>query len=92
MTLLVTGEAPYTDYYVWADASGWDGDTPLPPNNWLSKVRTSAWEWSRERGQFYYHQYQAAQPDLNYRNRLEARSKEIRQTYQVSTFTFQFGY
>ena len=65
----MTGEAPYTDFYVWADASGWDGATPLPPNNWLSKVRTSAWQWSPERGQFYYHQYQAAQPDLNYRNR-----------------------
>jgi glycosidase len=32
------------------------------------KVRSSAWSWSEKRGQFYYHQYQAAQPDLNYRS------------------------
>ena len=62
-------EEPYTDYYVWADPAGWDGDTPRPPNNWLSKVRSSAWSWSQERRQFYYHQYQPAQPDLNFRNR-----------------------
>ena len=62
-------EEPYTDYYVWADPAGWEGDTPLPPNNWLSKVRSSAWSWSQQRGQFYYHQYQPAQPDLNFRNR-----------------------
>ena len=72
MTSLVTGEAPYTDYYVWADASGWDGDTPLPPNNWLSKVRTSAWGWRREREQFYCRPYQAAHQALNNRNRPDA--------------------
>ena len=65
----VGGEDPYTDYYVWADPAGWAADTPVPPNNWLSKVRSSAWSWSQERGQFYYHQYQSAQPDLNFRNR-----------------------
>jgi len=63
-------EWPYSDYYVWADPIGWEENVPIPPNNWLSKVRTSAWEWSSQRGQFYYHQYQAAQPDLNYRNGL----------------------
>ena len=64
------GVWPYTDYYVWQDARGWDEETgaPVPPNNWLSKVRTSAWEWSEVRQQFYYHQYQSAQPDLNFRN------------------------
>ena len=65
----VAGEEPYTDYYVWADPGGWQGDSPLPPSNWLSKVRTSAWTWRPERGQFYYHQYQPAQPDLNFRDR-----------------------
>lgn len=30
---------PYTDYYVWKDAKGFEIDgTPIPPNNW---VRTS---------------------------------------------------
>ena len=65
----VAGEEPYRDYYVWADPGGWQGDSPLPPSNWLSKVRTSAWTWRPERGQFYYHQYQPAQPDLNFRDR-----------------------
>ena len=63
------GESPYTDYYVWVDPAGWEGDTPVVPNNWLSKVRTSAWQWSDRRQQFYYHQYQPQQPDLNFRNR-----------------------
>lgn len=33
----------------------------------LSVFRGSAWEWSEERAQFYYHQFLAAQPDLNFR-------------------------
>nr|XP_053649051.1 probable maltase [Cherax quadricarinatus] len=42
-------------------------------SNWmvifqLSVFRGSAWEWSEERQQFYYHQFLAEQPDLNYRN------------------------
>jgi len=33
---------PYTDYYVWQDPKGWtdNGTTPLPPNNWVSKIPT----------------------------------------------------
>jgi len=54
----------YADYYVWSDPAPGGG----PPNNWLSKVRSSAWSWSEKRQQYYYHQYQAGQPDLNYRN------------------------
>jgi len=54
----------YADYYVWSDPALGGG----PPNNWLSKVRSSAWTWSEKRQQYYYHQYQAGQPDLNYRN------------------------
>ena len=65
----VAKEDPYTDYYVWVDPISFNGTVPIPPTNWLSKVRTSAWQWSDDRQQFYYHQYQAAQPDLNYRNR-----------------------
>lgn len=62
-------EDPYTDYYVWADAKGTDEEGLLvPPNNWLSVFRGSAWEWSEERGQFYYHQFLASQPDLNFRS------------------------
>ncbi|XP_076066768.1 maltase A3-like isoform X2 [Oratosquilla oratoria] len=62
-------EEPFADYYVWADPKGFsDSGNPIPPNNWLSKFRGSAWEWREERGQFYYHQYHRKQPDLNYRN------------------------
>lgn len=62
---------PYTDYYVWKDPIGVDdqGD-PIPPNNWLSVFRFSAWEYVEERGQFYYHAFTVQQPDLNYRNPL----------------------
>jgi len=28
----------------------------------------SAWEWNEERQQYYLHQFQVKQPDLNYRN------------------------
>ena len=28
----------------------------------------SAWEWNEERGQYYLHQFNASQPDLNYNN------------------------
>lgn len=32
----VKREVPYTDYYVWTDATGFDSDgTPIPPNNWV---------------------------------------------------------
>ena len=63
---------PYSDYYVWRDPGGWEeGQEPLPPNNWLSKLGGSAWTWSQRRQQFYYHQYQPAQPDLNYRSVLD---------------------
>ncbi|KAK8395419.1 hypothetical protein O3P69_006219 [Scylla paramamosain] len=62
-------EGNYTDYYVWAEAKDYDkNNTPIPPNNWMSEFGGSAWEWSGIRGQFYYHQFLAEQPDLNYRN------------------------
>jgi len=33
----VKKKAPYRDYYVWADAKGFEIDgTPIPPNNWVS--------------------------------------------------------
>jgi glycosidase len=32
----VKREAPYTDYYMWADAKGFETQaTPIPPNNWV---------------------------------------------------------
>lgn len=60
---------PFTDFYVWLDPQGFDHNgEPIPPNNWLSAFRGSAWTYNEQRGQFYLHQYLAEQPDLNYRN------------------------
>jgi alpha-glucosidase len=52
------------DWYIWRDPAP-DGG---PPNNWLSEFGGSAWEHDRATGQYYYHAFLAAQPDLNWRN------------------------
>ncbi len=31
----INREDPYTDYYMWVDPAGFDGDTPIVPNNWV---------------------------------------------------------
>lgn len=62
-------EAPYEDYYIWRDPKIHDVlNIPVPPNNWLSGFRYSAWRWSNIRKQMYYHFFLDKQPDLNYRN------------------------
>ncbi|XP_063360941.1 maltase 1-like [Cydia amplana] len=60
----------YDNYYVWADGrpNPDDPDHPLPPNNWISVFRKSAWEYNEDRQQFYLHQFVVGQPDLNYRD------------------------
>ncbi|XP_074114431.1 alpha-glucosidase-like [Cotesia typhae] len=58
---------PYDEYYIWRDAKMVNG-TRQPPNNWLSEFQGSAWEWSNQRKQYYYHQFTVGQPDLNYRS------------------------
>ncbi|HET8991505.1 MAG TPA: alpha-amylase family glycosyl hydrolase, partial [Candidatus Saccharimonadales bacterium] len=46
----------YSDWYIWRDPSGYDGERPLPPNNWLDIFAgKSAWQWVPERQQFYLH-------------------------------------
>jgi alpha-glucosidase len=52
------------DWYIWADAARNGG----APNNWLSRFGGSAWQWSEQRQQYYYHSFLAQQPDLNWRN------------------------
>jgi alpha-glucosidase len=52
------------DWYIWRDP----GPNGGPPNNWLSVFGGSAWEYDRASGQYYYHAFLAAQPDLNWRN------------------------
>ncbi len=49
---------PYSDYYIWRDK----------PNNWDSLFEGKAWEFDRERGQYYLHIFAKKQPDLNMDN------------------------
>src|SRR5258705_3864024 len=55
---------PKRDWYIWRDPKP-DGG---PPNNWLSEFGGSAWQYDEASGQYYYHAFLAAQPDLNWRN------------------------
>ncbi|XP_065216738.1 maltase 1-like [Planococcus citri] len=62
---------PYTDYYVWKDAKGFDiNRNPIPPNNWQALYGGSIWKWNTKRQQFYLHQFIEQMPDLNLRNNL----------------------
>ncbi|XP_020293571.1 maltase 1-like isoform X2 [Pseudomyrmex gracilis] len=67
----VERQDPFTDYYVWADgttSTDSGKERRNPPNNWLSIYSESAWEWNEQRGQYYLHQFNKSQPDLNYNN------------------------
>jgi len=55
-------DAEHRDYYVWADPKA-DGS---PPNNWVSIFGGSAWELDAKSGQYYLHNFEAQQPDLNW--------------------------
>jgi alpha-glucosidase len=55
---------PKRDWYLWRDPAPGGG----PPNNWMSEFGGSAWELDPHTGQYYYHAFLAAQPDLNWRN------------------------
>nr|CAH7729010.1 unnamed protein product [Callosobruchus chinensis] len=65
----VKGIDPYKEFYVWADGKI-DTNTglELPPNNWISTFKGSAWKWNDQRQKYYLHQFSDKQPDLNYRN------------------------
>lgn len=60
----------YEDFYVWHPGrpNPTDPSKPLPPNNWISVFRFSAWTWNEQRKEYYLHQFLFKQPDLNYRN------------------------
>ncbi|HJU14857.1 MAG TPA: alpha-amylase family glycosyl hydrolase [Stellaceae bacterium] len=55
---------PKRDWYIWR-APGPDGG---PPNNWLSEFGGGGWEWDERTGEYYFHAFLSAQPDLNWRN------------------------
>jgi alpha-glucosidase len=56
--------SPKRDWYIWREAKP-DGS---PPNNWLSEFGGSAWTFDPASGEYYYHAFLDAQPDLNWRN------------------------
>ena len=62
-------EPGFENYYIWHPGKI-DEHTNLlvPPTNWLSFFRYSAWKYSNIRKQFYMHQFVDKQPDLNYRD------------------------
>ncbi|XP_058461743.1 probable maltase [Malaya genurostris] len=61
-------EAGYEDYYVWHPGKTLSNGTRVPPSNWISVFRGSAWQWSSIRNEYYLHQFLVKQPDLNYRS------------------------
>ncbi len=56
------------DWYIWRDPK----PNGAPPNNWVSffsgEDPESAWEWDKNREQYYLHLFAKEQPDLNWRN------------------------
>ena len=54
----------YSDYYIWKNPKP-DGSAP---NNWGSHFGGSAWEYCKERDQYFLHYYTKEQPDLNWEN------------------------
>ncbi|CAD7089382.1 unnamed protein product [Hermetia illucens] len=63
-------ERGYEDFYVWHPGypDPKNATNRLPPSNWVSDFRYSAWTWREERQEFYLHQFHRKQPDFNYRN------------------------
>ena len=56
--------APEHDYYIWRDA-GPDGG---PPDDQRACFGGPAWTWVEGVGQYYFHYFSPAQPDLNWQN------------------------
>ncbi|MGH6664313.1 MAG: alpha-amylase family glycosyl hydrolase [Pseudolabrys sp.] len=52
------------DWYIWRYPAA-DGGLP---NNWLSEFGGPAWTFDEASGQYFYHAFLSAQPDLNWRN------------------------
>ncbi|XP_058124503.1 maltase 2-like [Anopheles ziemanni] len=57
-------EADYRDFYVWRNAAA----NGREPNNWQSVFHTPAWTRPEGQTQYYLHQFDKKQPDLNFRN------------------------
>ncbi len=55
---------PKRDWYIWRDPRRGGG----PPNNWLANFGGKGWTFDRTTGQYYFHMFLPAQPDLNWRH------------------------
>lgn len=64
----VANDSEYRDYYIWHEGVDDGSGGRKVPNNWNSVFYGHAWTWKEERQAFYFHQFDKAQPDLNYRN------------------------
>ncbi|MCM1323612.1 MAG: alpha-amylase family glycosyl hydrolase [Acetobacter sp.] len=86
----IAREQIYEDFFVWADAKGYDENgTPLPPNNWTAIWNSegpSAWSWHNERKQFYLHSFDRTMPNLNLNNPI-VRAELLK----VAKFWFDLG-
>jgi alpha-glucosidase len=72
----------HRDWYIWRDGKG-DG---LPPNNWISGFGGSTWQFDPTTGQYYYHYFATAQPDLNWRNPVVEKAM-----FEVTRFWYKHG-
>ena len=71
-----------SDYYIWKDPKA-DGS---PPNDWTSIFSGPAWEYVKERDQYYLHLFSKKQPDLNWEN--EALRQDV---YEIIKFRINQG-
>jgi alpha-glucosidase len=61
-------QAPYADWYLWADGAGPDRrGRPRPPNGWVSWFGGPGWTFDEVRGQWFHHTFLAEQPELDWR-------------------------
>ena len=60
---LKSRDNPYHDFFVWRD-----GDGVTPPNDMMACFGGSMWTYVPHLGQYYFHQFAPAQPDLNWEN------------------------
>lgn len=68
------------DFYIWKTG------TKKPPNNWISMVGKSGWNYDESTNEYYYSNFLSFQPDLNYRN-----PKVKKEMFAVLDFWLQKG-